>query len=265
MSDNIYEKKPNDGPSVTIFPEDIEESKKFLREVYEYEVKKPNSKATQAVAELYIEHSERVGEIAKIIALTEKLDAPKLELAGILHDCGKLHSLMPGGIDEISHGARGQRKSYDFMVERLGKNPHLAHEVAFMVARHIYTPENLKAHPNYSGIEAPESVEEWALRDANMLDYIDFWGMRHVVLIIHEAKAPLSMYGGSDRTNSLRHAVKRRVEFISAIRGKTAKKVAVAMKARSDRFITFIKDKSIKNIEVFNGFFDEFLTSELKK
>ena len=242
-----------------IMSRDIERARRFLRETFENEVERGRSTVPAHFASLVADHSERVGEIASWIADAEGLPVNQLRLAGILHDVKKLAANIPGGIvSPVIHADRGKVEAVHFLTEDLHKSDELSIAISCMINAHSATPLSKDA----LNLETPDTPEEWALRDANMLDYLDFWGM---AMEVGFRQHPGTFGYKRDKGNiveSIGFARSMRIKYSKGLHGETAKKIGMILRRRGSRFVLFMSGKTISNIEDFRAVLNEFIATE---
>lgn len=242
-----------------ITPKDLEKARRFLRETLEAQIKKRGGAVSKELVELVIDHSERVSAIAGWIADIDALAVNQLRLAGMLHDIGKLAGDIEGGIvGPVIHADRSKVEAAHFLTDSLHKTDDVAIAISCMVNAHSATP--LTEHA--LNLEKPETAEEWALRDANMLDYLDLWG---IALEVELRQHPGTLGYKRDKgniTESIAFARLQRTKYFEGLHSVTAKKIGAVLRKRGSRFVLFMSNKIINDLKDFRAIFREFTATE---
>lgn len=236
---------------------DIEKGLAFLKTVYQKELEE-GKEVTPEIVEENLSHTQRVVENARWIAKGEKLNEAKLELAGVLHDVGKLNSEILGGIDTFNHHTASADLASSFLTQ-LKKSAELKESIINMVARHSFTPFIRKENPK---VPAPMTWEDFALRDADQLDEIDIWGIKKIIEIRQNPKSAFYKEDKGKFRNALNSAIQSREEAIKLLVTPTAKKIAEGYEARSQKLLEKVKQAKVKNLKEFNKIFNQFLAAE---
>ncbi|MDP3901923.1 MAG: HD domain-containing protein [bacterium] len=255
--------KKERGPSHRIERADVLKARNFLVETYQNQVKK-GGQVTAEMAKTNLDHADRVAENARWIAQNEGLDIEMLELAATCHDCGKLKCGYRGGIDTFRHHITGAKMIYDFL-QRLGKTPKVCDEVKNMVLAHSAIPFIKRwADDNEIGLPEPLTQEEFALRDADVLDQIDIWGFKKVVEIRQNHDSEFYEEDGGDIQKSIESALLTAQEAEKILRTETAKKIAAGYGKRLVRLLRKIQAPKVVDLKTWQESFQEFLDEEAK-
>jgi HD superfamily phosphodiesterase len=174
------------GDSATqIFPRDLRSAREFLRECLWSEVQRVESKVTGRLMRLVIDHTERVCMWTEVLCRLSGITQPEYVLmAAILHDCAKLRHDSPSGLQlQELHIVAGKKLAMKFLREELGKDQKLAHDIALIIGCHDFGMHR------HSKSDLPEKLPEKIVHDANLLDYLDLWGLR-LMVEYHFARRP---------------------------------------------------------------------------
>ena len=246
---------------------DIELAQKFLERRLKRELVEKDTSVSLHLIKLVADHSERVRFFVRYIARNDDLDVAMLEMGAVLHDVMKLASNYVGGVNGIDHASRGYAVAHNFVHNNLNKADLLAVHVGRMVAHHSYSPYVIEHYDKMKGEELakPESDHEWALRDANLLDYVDIWGIYTLVEMRQRQASPFYKEDQGKFHAAFASAVRTQNASLSAIRGETAKKLAVPLNRRAERFIHEVVANKIGNLADFRKFFEDFIASETER
>lgn len=238
---------------------DIAATRRFVRSRYDAEL---SSGAAPIIIASVGAHVLRVADNIKMIAVGDGLDQRVLELAALLHDIERVQSSIAGGISAIAYADDGAETASEFITERLEKSETFARQIALMIERHIYNPLMLKSYPDQ--IEKPETLWEWALRDADLLDYIDWNGIVYSVTLRQRPNSPAWKYDKGRVKNALGAVLKQRLDFFDTIKenhgvGITVKKIAICFAKRGNKFVEFCRSRRIDDLSDFLKIADDFL------
>ncbi|MDP2695649.1 MAG: HD domain-containing protein [bacterium] len=261
----MYEDIPAEKESSnSIEREDILRAQQFLKDTYNKELRE-NGKVTPELVKENTDHAERVAENARWIAENEFLDINKLELAAICHDCGKLRSAHPGGIDTFEHHITGARMTYEFLRD-LGKSPALSEEIRDMIMAHSAIPFIKRwADENEVGLPEPTTPEEFALRDADLLDQIDIWGFKKIIEIRQMPDGDFYAQDGGNIRKAMASAEQSAKEAKEQLHTETAKKIAASYEKRWQKLVDALRDAEVTSIEEFREVFQKILSQSLDK
>jgi len=110
----------------------IQKTKDFLEETFhssDYLRSNPRERSYR------LEHSYRVANLAKTIALQEGLDVTYAVIAGLLHDIAYCEA-MPTKEDRRNHGRIGAAIARPFLCS-LGLSPEAVNDICFSIAIHV--------------------------------------------------------------------------------------------------------------------------------
>ncbi len=241
---------------------DLEKARLFLLETFENELSRKEDQVAPGLIKKVYNHSLRVAELARWIAAGEHLDSDALEMAGILHDVARLSGKVTGGIVTLPHAHLGAAITFKFLTEEREKSKELANQIARMIGSHIYC--SFTKTVNLKEVVTPEKPEEWALRDADLLDYVDWRGILYSVELRQQ---PRSHSWNEDLKGNIFNAISRtlihRGKIISDIAtdhrsSGTAFKLCNAMKKRGDTFYNFYRARRVDSLQDFRRLADEF-------
>ena len=238
----------------TVEREDVGEAWKFLKGVYQEELDE-KGEVTPEVVEANIDHAERVAENAHWIAKGEGLNEEKLVFAGICHDCGKLDCTMAGGINTFGHHETSAGLARAFLL-KAGKSDELVQSVGDMIERHSFIPFIIDKNPK---VPEPKTKEDFALRDADVLDQIDIWGLKKIVEIRQNPKSEFFKEDKGDFQKALTSALETRKNAIGLLVTPTAKKIANSYVKRSEKLLLRLGEQNVKTLEEFQKTFDDFV------
>ncbi len=245
--------------SSRILPKDIEAARCLIAKNYADEIVEGGN-VTPKMAELVYDHAIRVSEWARAIAIGEKLDPLTLEFAGLLHDVARLGHDLLGGI-KIFASEESAGHAMGFLEETLGKDKSLAKKIADMIESHAWNPIMVKMFPHM--IDQPGNPEEWALRDAKLLDQIDWPG---IALSTEIRQRPQIGFFKTDKgsiLNAVRAVMIQRQKYIFEVTEAksasiTVKKIAPVVIKRGDQFFKFYKSRRVDNLGDFHKLTDDF-------
>lgn len=248
--------------------QDVEKSREFLKRNYEEQLKPRDGKDSNVTPEIVqsnLAHADRVTENAKWIAFHEKLDSEKLQLAAICHDCGKLGRDFPGGIDTFNHHLSSALQAKAFLRDSLNKKDSLVKEIGNIINRHSHIPFILERMPN---VPPPITKEDFALRDADVLDQMDIHGLRKIVEIRQNPQTEFYKNDGGDLWKAISSALATADQAEKILETATAKKIGASYKQRLGRLITALRESGAKTLDDFKKTFENFSekeSEELKK
>jgi hypothetical protein len=223
--------KSDNNSSMKIRPTDLEKARNLLEQTYRDEARFPGSPITPELIKLNLDHVERVRRNALVIARGEGLDVSLLEIAAILHDVSKLdhREASSGGIDTWHHHARGSSLARKMVLVHLRKGISLADEIAHIIETHSDIPfiRRFWTASYHADLPSPQTTEQMALRDADVIDMLWVGGMAKIV---HFRQVPGSDFfkeDGGDIQKAIASA-RRSFEEASEILGlKTSRRLAV--------------------------------------
>lgn len=251
--EGVMEIEPSEHPN-KIEHEDVKAAWEFLKNEYRKEVEN-KGEVTAEMAGVNIAHAERVAENARLIARGEWLDELKLEFAGICHDSAKLDYTLPGGVDIFNHHETSAGICRVFLY-KLGKSDELAQSISDMIERHSFIPFIIAGNPK---VPEPKTKYELALRDADVLDQIDIWGLRKIIEIRQNPKSEFYKEDGGDFQKALASALETRKHAVEFLVMPTAKKIAEGYVKRSEKLLALLKERNVKTFEGFKETFEEFI------
>ncbi len=238
--------------------QDIDAGFQYLQEIYQKELQEKDSKVTPEVSESNINHTKRVVENVKKIAASEKLDVEKMELAAILHDIGKLRHDLAGGIDTFGHHETGAKLAKEFLTKQLKKSPDLANSISEMIARHSDIPFIKRVKPD---IPKAETKEDFALRDADVLDMIGISGLRKIVEIRQNPQSKFYQEDEGKLKNAIASAIQSSKESVNILTTPEAKRIAEEYEKQTEELLKRLKEEKSQSLEDFKKVFDEFVKS----
>jgi hypothetical protein len=197
---------------------DVSTARELLAQIYDDELRFPNSPITPDLVRINIEHAEQVRLTAATIAKGEGLDRHLLELAAVLHDVAKLdhRDRSSGGIDTWHHHHRGASLARKLLLVDLGKSAAVADAVANMIDVHSDIPfiSRYWQTTYRTKLPTPRTAEELALRDADIITLLWVSGISKIV---HFRQVPGSDYhreDGGDIQNAIASA---RISFDESV------------------------------------------------
>jgi len=209
--------------------------------------------ARRLVAE-NIEHTKRVVDLAGWLGEGEKQHISggayeqdqfvrKLKLAAIFHDIARLNPAEKGLIDKNYYKPSADLAS-GLLQLKIALTREVAHEIKQAIA----------AHDRDETVE-PKTLLDYSLRDADILDQIDVWGLKKVV-----------EESGDDDIHKVINATLENIRKNRLlIHTDTAKKIAQTFDKRRNEFLEFLKNRNVKNRQEFNAAFNDFIDSKIKK
>jgi len=219
---------PKVRPIVT--PDDIVRAGALLAATYEAERAVPGSPVTDELIQLNLAHTHRVQYTVQAIAEGEGLDSPILELAAVLHDVAKLdhRDSNSGGIDTWHHHYRGSALARKIVLAELGKSVAVADRVAAMIETHSDIPFIRRYwHSAYgASLPSPQTKEELALRDADMIDLLWVGGFAKIIRFRQIPGTAFYREDGGDIQKAIASALTSFYESSHVLRTPTARILA---------------------------------------
>jgi hypothetical protein len=241
---------------------DLDRALGLVRHLYEEEMCFPDSPVTEELVQLNLEHVDRVRQSVTAIAEGEGLDASLLQLAAVLHDVCKLdhRDVSTGGIDTWHHHHRGASLARKLILTVLGKHDSIAARTARLIETHSDIPfiRRYWAHTYRGGLPTPETPEELALRDGDVIDLLWVGGISKVV---HFRQVPGSEFYCEDGGSIQAAIASARTSFeetSGVLSSATARGIA-------DERINTVREffeqiGSVGNLEEFARVYDAFIT-----
>jgi len=238
-------------------------ARRLLERIYTDEMTFPGSPVNAQLIRLNLDHAERVKRNAIEISLGEHLEVPVLELAAILHDIAKLNHRDAGskGIDTWHHHYRGAALARQFVLSELQDDP-LAERIAQMIDTHSDIPfiRRYWLQRYATNLPGPRTPEDFALRDADVIDMLWVGGMSKIVQF---RQAPGSVFYAEDGGDIQKAILSAQISFqesASVITTNTARKMAgeriTIVKSFFDRAIL------VKSLQEFIDICDEFVARQ---
>ncbi len=240
---------------------ELKSARVLLQQIYEEEAQFAGSPVTLELVTINLDHVTRVQANAAAIAAGEGLDAGLLELAALLHDICKLdhREVTAGGIDTWHHHYRGSSLATKIVLSNLMLGPQVAHSIGRMVEAHSDIPFIRRYWETvyHSSIPTPSTPEEFALRDADVVDLLWVGG---VYKIVHLRQIPNSMFyiedGGDIRkaVMSARGSFLESVSVLSTAAGRRlAEKRILIVEALFDGLL------EVRTLQEFDSVYERFL------
>jgi HD superfamily phosphodiesterase len=251
--EGVSEIEPAEHPN-KIEREDIKSAWEFLRNEYKTELENKGEVTAEMVG-ANIAHAERVAKNAKWIAKGEWLDEAKLEFAGICHDSAKLDYSLPGGVDTFNHHETSAGTTRVFLY-KMGKSDELAESISDMIKCHSFIPFIIAGNPR---VPEPKTKYELALRDADILDQIDIWGLKKIIEIRQNPNSEFYKEDKGDFQKALASALETRKHAVELLVMPTAKKIAEGYVKRSEKLLALLKERNVKTFEEFETTFEDFI------
>jgi putative nucleotidyltransferase with HDIG domain len=234
-----------------------------VEQTYSDEARFPGSPITAGLVQMNLDHVERVRRNALEIASGEGLDADLLELAAILHDISKLdhREASSGGIDTWHHHARGASLARKVILVNLRKKISLADQIAQIIETHSDIPfiRRYWTACYHADLPTPQSREQIALRDADVIDMLWVGGMTKIV---HFRQVPGSDFfkeDGGDIQKAIASARRSFEEAAGILTLRPAKHLAVERIETVQSFFSSLTP--VKNlpefVRVYNHFVEE--------
>ncbi len=225
----MSQKQDNHG--MTIQPGDLLKARDLLEQTYSDEARFPGSPITAELVQMNLDHVERVRRNALEIASGEDLDVNLLELAAILHDVSKLdhREASSGGIDTWHHHARGASLAKKMILVHLRKKIALADQVAQIIETHSDIPfiHRFWASCYQADLPAPQTREQIALRDADVIDMLWVGGMAKIIHFRQVAGSDFYKEDGGDIQKAIASARKSFDEAADILALRTARHLAL--------------------------------------
>jgi putative nucleotidyltransferase with HDIG domain len=220
----------HDDPAMAVHESDLLTARALLEQTYSDELRFPGSPITPELFAISLQHVERVRQHAREIASGEGLDANLLDLAAILHDISKLdhREASSGGIDTWHHHARGASLARKILLVDLHKPMALADRVAALIETHSDIPfiQRFWSAHYHSGLPAPTSKEQIALRDADAIDLLWVGGMAKIVYVRQMPGSDFFKEDGRDIQKAIASARRSFDEAADILRLPTARRLA---------------------------------------
>jgi hypothetical protein len=242
---------------------DLRRARELVQGLYEEEACFPGSPVTTELVQLNLEHVDRVRRSVTEIAEGEGLDAGLLQLAAILHDVCKLdhRDVSSGGIDTWHHHHRGASLARKLILTELGKHDSIAAATARLIETHSDIPfiRRYWTRTYRGGLPTPETPEELALRDGDVIDLLWVGGISKIV---HFRQVPGSEFyreDGGDIRNSMASAKRSFEETSGVLSSATARGIAVERISTVHEF--FERLGGVRSLEEFTRMYDAFIAN----
>lgn len=253
--------KRDDNPAMTIHPADLEKACDLLEQAYTDEARFPGSPITPELVKMNLDHVERVRQNALEIARGEHLDVNLLEIAAILHDVCKLdhREASSGGIDTWHHHARGSSLARKIILVHLRKKIALADRIARIIETHSDIPfiRRFWTSCYHADLPTPQTKEQIALRDADVIDMLWVGGMAKIV---HFRQVPGSDFfkeDGGDIQKAIASARRSFEEAAEILALKTSRRLSGERIATVQSF--FASLTRIRSLAEFVQTYDSFV------
>jgi putative nucleotidyltransferase with HDIG domain len=251
-------------PAVTV--QDLDTALALLRRQYAEETQYPGSAVTPELVSLNLDHVARVRANAAVIAGEERLDSGLLELAALLHDVCKLNhrETSGGGVDTWHHHHLGASVARKMVLTDLKLGAQVADAVGRMIEAHSDIPFIRRYWEAVygSGLPTPATPEEFALRDADVIDLLWVGG---IYKIVHIRQVPGSMFYEEDGGDIRKAIVSARgsfLESVSVLSTTAGRHMAegriLTMEAFFDRIL------EVRSLQEFDEANDEFLAERAR-
>jgi hypothetical protein len=236
----------------------------LLQKVYVEEAQFPGSLVTPELVSLNLDHVARVRSNASVIAEEESLERGLLELAALLHDVCKLdhRETSAGGVDTWHHHHRGASLARKMVLSSLKLGPEIADAVGRMIEAHSDIPFIRRYWETVyrSGLPSPETPEEFALRDADVIDLLWVGG---IYKIVHIRQVPGSMFYEEDGGDIRKAIISARGSFLESV---SVLSTASGRHMAEGRILTmeafFDRVLEVKSLREFDEANDAFLLEE---
>jgi hypothetical protein len=241
----------------------LSHSRQRVEEIYRAEMNRPHSPIPEELVNLSLNHIDRVVGNAAAIAAGEKLDAHLLELAAVLHDCAKLDHTesSSGGVNTWLHHQKGAALAAEIIRKELRGSEDLACRVAQMIERHSDIPF-IRRYWEAKGesIPGPVTPEDFALRDADVIDMLWVGGLAKIIQI---RQIPGSDFFKEDRGDIRRALISARRSFDESrkcLSSNTARFLAQERVQTVKSFLAVIS--GVRSLKEFNEHYRLFMTAK---
>jgi hypothetical protein len=245
----------------SVGPADVVRAREILVEVYEAEQSVPGSPVASELILLNLEHTDRVWHTVQAIAEGEGLDSGVLELAAVLHDVAKLdhRDIAGGGIDTWHHHHRGAAAARKILLAELGKTRSLADRIAAMIDRHSDIPfiRRYWSGTYDAPLPSPETPEELALRDADVIDMLWVGGLAKIVCFRQIPRSVFWSEDGGDVRKAIASARRSFDEAAEILVFPTSRALAAPRMATVDAFCAELE--SVASMAQFRETYEVFL------
>ncbi len=240
---------------------DLEKARGLVESIFLEEMAFPGSPLNPGLIKLNLDHTDRVRANAAAIAAGEGLNVPLLELAAILHDVSKLdhRDTAAGGIDTWHHHHRGASLARKIILTSLPSAGPAAEDIVRMIECHSDIPfiRRYWAARYQAALPSPSTPEEFALRDADVIDMLWVAGMSKIVYFRQVPGSDFYNEDGGDIQKAIASARKSFHEASSCLSTPTSKKLANERIQEVDSFFARICD--VRSLEEFIWNYDQFL------
>ncbi|HYK89382.1 MAG TPA: HD domain-containing protein, partial [Acidobacteriota bacterium] len=148
----------------------------------------------------------------------EGLDTALLELAALLHDVSKLdhREASSGGVDTWHHHYRGASLAKKFLLANLKLDSQTAAAICGMIETHSDIPFIQRHWETIynSTLPTPATPEEFALRDADVIDLLWVGG---IYKIVHIRQIPGSVFYREDGGDIQKAVISARGSFLESV------------------------------------------------
>jgi hypothetical protein len=244
-----------------VTPDDVVRARALLAATYEAERAIPGSPVSDELIQLNLAHTHRVQYIVQAIAEGEGLDTQLLELAAVLHDAAKLdhRDVESGGIDTWHHHYRGAALARKVVLGELGKSASVADRVATMIERHSDIPFIRRYWQRVFGASppSPETADEIALRDADVIDLLWVGGFAKIVRFRQIPGTSFYREDGGDIQRALASAQVSFGESATVLESDTARALAAPRIATVEAFCEELPD--VRSLDDFTAAYLAFL------
>jgi hypothetical protein len=246
-----------------IQPDHLANAHRLLERTYTDELTFPGSPVNAQLIRLNLDHAERVRRNAVAIGLGEHLEVPVLELAAILHDIAKLdhRDAESKGIDTWHHHYRGAAMAKRFVLSEFQDEP-LAERIARMIDAHSDIPfiRRYWLQRYATSLPGPRTAEDFALRDADVIDMLWVGGMSKIVQFRQVPSSEFFKEDGGEIRKAVLSAQTSFQESASVITTDTALKMARERISIVGSF--FDKAILVKSLQEFIEICDEFVAKQ---
>jgi hypothetical protein len=253
--------KSDDNASMTISTADLQRASELLEQTYVDEASFPGSPITPEFVKLNLDHVERVRQNALEIARGESLNVNLLEMAAILHDVSKLdhRETSSGGIDTWHHHDRGSSLARKMLLVHLRKKVALADEIARIIETHSDIPfiRRFWTSCYHADLPTPETREQIALRDADVIDMLWVGGMSKIVRFRQVPGSDFFKEDGGDIQKAIASARRSFEEASEILALKTSRRLSVKRIETVQSF--FASLTRIRSLAGFHQKYEEFV------
>jgi len=243
---------------------DLDKARQLVEEIFLEEMKYPGSPLNPGMVKLNLDHTDRVRANAVAIAAGEGLNLPLMELAAILHDVSKIdhRDLVSGGIDTWHHHHRGASLARKLILANLPSAVAVADVVSQMIECHSDIPfiRRYWAGQYRASLPGPRTKEEFALRDADVIDMLWVAGMAKIVYFRQVPGSDFYLEDGGDIQRAIASAHSSFREALGCLVTPTSKKLAKGRVSLVKKF--FSRLRCVRTLEEFIREYDFFVNEQ---